>query len=184
MFSSLRGHVRHPFISTHALSSPVKPNTTARTIAAAAAAATLTFGNTHPHPRAQHTHAMAGDSSSNGAVAQHVDWSALRAYIAGKEAFEAEHGRPAPLTDHEVSAIAILLRPAPRPEPDLGKTNWLGLLNRELQHPFHICYTICHNSFVFRLRSCIYSRLGKQPLPLYPTSIRIPLDLKHQTTFT
>ncbi|KAJ0317247.1 hypothetical protein COL5a_011224 [Colletotrichum fioriniae] len=72
---------------------------------------------------------MAGDSSSNGAVAQHVDWSALRAYIAGKEAFEAEHGRPAPLTDHEVSAIAILLRPAPRPEPDLGKTNWLGLLN-------------------------------------------------------
>ncbi|OHE92014.1 hypothetical protein CORC01_12705 [Colletotrichum orchidophilum] len=71
---------------------------------------------------------MAG-SSPNGTAAQHVDWSALRSYIAGKEAFEAEHGRPAPLTDHEVSAIAILLRPAPRPEPDLGKTNWLGLLN-------------------------------------------------------
>ncbi|KAI3536874.1 hypothetical protein CSPX01_10574 [Colletotrichum filicis] len=72
---------------------------------------------------------MAGDPSSNGTAVQRVDWSALRAYIAGKEAFEAEHGRPAPLTDHEVSAIAILLRPAPRPEPDLGKTNWLGLLN-------------------------------------------------------
>ncbi|KAK1640555.1 hypothetical protein BDP81DRAFT_458655 [Colletotrichum phormii] len=70
-----------------------------------------------------------GDSSINGTAAQRVDWSALRSYIAGKEAFEAEHGRPAPLTDHEVSAIAILLRPAPRPEPDLGKTNWLGLLN-------------------------------------------------------
>ncbi|KAL2881349.1 hypothetical protein SGCOL_003299 [Colletotrichum sp. CLE4] len=70
-----------------------------------------------------------GDSSTKGTTAQRVDWSALRSYIAGKEAFEAEHGRPAPLTDHEVSAIAILLRPAPRPEPDLGKTNWLGLLN-------------------------------------------------------
>ncbi|KXH40949.1 hypothetical protein CNYM01_14051 [Colletotrichum nymphaeae SA-01] len=77
---------------------------------------------------------MAGDPSSNGTAVQRVDWSALRAYIAGKEAFEAEHGHPAPLTDQEVSAIAILLRPAPRPEPDLGKTNWLGLLNRELKH--------------------------------------------------
>ncbi|KAK7435393.1 hypothetical protein Landi51_13069 [Colletotrichum acutatum] len=72
---------------------------------------------------------MAKDSSANSTAAQRVDWSALRAYIAGKEAFEAEHGHPAPLTDHEVSAIAVLLRPAPRPEPDLGKTNWLGLLN-------------------------------------------------------
>ncbi|KXH67021.1 hypothetical protein CSAL01_08238 [Colletotrichum salicis] len=52
---------------------------------------------------------VGGDSSINGTAAQGVDWSALRSYIAGKEAFEAEHGRPAPLTDNEVSAIAILL---------------------------------------------------------------------------
>ncbi|TEA16200.1 hypothetical protein C8034_v001182 [Colletotrichum sidae] len=64
---------------------------------------------------------------------QRVNWAALKAFIADKESFEARTGCPAPLTEQETAAIAILLRPPPRPDPELGSQNWIGLLNRFLQ---------------------------------------------------
>ncbi|KAK1980473.1 hypothetical protein LZ30DRAFT_594686 [Colletotrichum cereale] len=67
--------------------------------------------------------------SLTGAPAQGVDWAALKSYIAEKERFEAENGRPAPLSEAEAEAIAVLLRPPLRLDSDLGNENWLGLLN-------------------------------------------------------
>lgn len=71
------------------------------------------------------------NSSANGSGAQLVDWEALKSYIAKKEAYEAQNGRPAPLTDAELSAIGVLLPPAPPREPSIGDHNWVGLLNRK-----------------------------------------------------
>ncbi|KAL2752535.1 hypothetical protein ACRALDRAFT_2044326 [Sodiomyces alcalophilus JCM 7366] len=64
-----------------------------------------------------------------------VDWARLRAYIATKEAYEQQHGLPAPLSDLEREAIMTLI-PQPRPpvqESMSDSTNWLGLLNQYAQ---------------------------------------------------
>ncbi|KAL0931811.1 uncharacterized protein CTRU02_212764 [Colletotrichum truncatum] len=94
-------------------------------------------------------------STSNGNVSQSVDWPALKAWIAQKEAYEAQHGRPAPLTDVEASAIAVLLQPAPRPEPVIGKENWIGVLNHFLQ--------VREKKVTFSDEARQIPRLGKAP---------------------
>ncbi|GKT43998.1 uncharacterized protein ColSpa_04179 [Colletotrichum spaethianum] len=93
--------------------------------------------------------------SPNGTPAQRVDWTALKSYIAEKERFEAENGHPAPLSETELSAIAVLLRPAPRSDPELGSKNWLGLLNHFQQvRSQKVTFTdVCRE----------YPRLGKAP---------------------
>ncbi|KAF9874078.1 hypothetical protein CkaCkLH20_08450 [Colletotrichum karsti] len=67
------------------------------------------------------------------ANAPRVDWAALKAWVAEKETYEAQHGHPAPLSEEQATAIAILLRPPTRPEPTLGTQNWIGTLNHFLQ---------------------------------------------------
>ncbi|GJC86530.1 hypothetical protein ColLi_09368 [Colletotrichum liriopes] len=93
--------------------------------------------------------------SPNGAQARRVDWAALKSYVAEKERFEAEHGHPAPLSETELSAIAVLLRPAPRLEPEVGSNNWLGLLNHFQQ--------VRSQKVTFSDVSREYPRLGKAP---------------------
>ncbi|GKT53298.1 rRNA-processing protein [Colletotrichum tofieldiae] len=93
--------------------------------------------------------------SPNGAPARRVDWAALKSYVAEKERFEAEHGHPAPLSETELSAIAVLLRPAPRLEPEVGSNNWLGLLNHFQQ--------VRSQKVTFSDVSREYPRLGKAP---------------------
>ncbi|KAK2025562.1 hypothetical protein LX32DRAFT_51967 [Colletotrichum zoysiae] len=90
-----------------------------------------------------------------GAPAQGVDWAALRSYIAEKERFETENGRPAPLSEAEVEAIAVLLRPVPRLDPDLGSENWLGLLNHFQQ--------VRNQKITFTDAPREHPRLGKAP---------------------
>ncbi|ROT35725.1 hypothetical protein SODALDRAFT_328110 [Sodiomyces alkalinus F11] len=66
---------------------------------------------------------------------EQVDWARLKAYIAAKEAYEQQHGYPAPLSESEQEAIKILI-PPPRPRIEdavSDKTNWLGLLNHYAQ---------------------------------------------------
>ncbi|KAK1598521.1 uncharacterized protein LY79DRAFT_586609 [Colletotrichum navitas] len=94
-------------------------------------------------------------SSLTGAPAQGVNWAALKSYIAEKERFEAENGRPAPLSETEVEAIAVLLRPAPRLDPDLGGENWLGLLNHFQQ--------VRGQKITFKDAPREHPRLGKAP---------------------
>ncbi|KAK1991503.1 hypothetical protein LX36DRAFT_346061 [Colletotrichum falcatum] len=98
---------------------------------------------------------MSAPSLTGGAPAQGVDWAALKSYIAEKERFEAETGRPAPLSETEVEAIAILLRPAPRLDPDLGSENWLGLLNHFQQ--------VRNQKITFADAPREHPRLGKAP---------------------
>ncbi|EFQ28448.1 hypothetical protein CGRA01v4_07393 [Colletotrichum graminicola] len=93
--------------------------------------------------------------SLTGAPAQGVDWAALKSYIAEKERFEAENGRPAPLSEMEAEAIAVLLRPAPRLDPDLGSENWLGLLNHFQQ--------VRSQKITFKDAPREHPRLGKAP---------------------
>ncbi|KAK2011456.1 hypothetical protein LZ32DRAFT_648499 [Colletotrichum eremochloae] len=88
-------------------------------------------------------------------TAQGVDWAALKSYIAEKERFEAENGCPAPLSESEASAIAVLLRPAPRLDPDIGSENWLGLLNHFQQ--------VRSQKITFADAPREYPRLGKAP---------------------
>ncbi|KZL84618.1 rRNA-processing protein [Colletotrichum incanum] len=93
--------------------------------------------------------------SPNGVPAQRVDWAALKSYIAEREHFEAEHGHPAPLSETELSAIAVLLRPVPRLDPELGSKNWLGLLNHFQQ--------VRSQKITFTDAAREYPRLGKAP---------------------
>ncbi|TKW49651.1 hypothetical protein CTA1_4284 [Colletotrichum tanaceti] len=93
--------------------------------------------------------------SPNDAHAQRVDWAALKSFIADKERLEAETGRPAPLSETELSAIAVLLRPAPRPGPEVGGQNWLGLLNHFQQ--------VRNQKVTFTDIPREYPRLGKAP---------------------
>ncbi|OLN94007.1 hypothetical protein CCHL11_03408 [Colletotrichum chlorophyti] len=79
---------------------------------------------------------------TGGTAAPRVDWAALKSYIARKENYEAQNGEPAPLSESEISAIAVLLRPAPLPEPDLDGRNWLGHLNHFQQvHSQKVTFT-------------------------------------------
>lgn len=60
-----------------------------------------------------------------------IDWSALKAFIADKEAYEEKNGHPAPLTDSQRDAINTLIppkRPPINPVSD-DKINWIGMLN-------------------------------------------------------
>ncbi|CCF44254.1 hypothetical protein CH063_13713 [Colletotrichum higginsianum] len=91
----------------------------------------------------------------NDAPAQRVDWAALKSFIADKERLEAETGRPAPLSETELSAIAVLLRPVPRPGPEIGGQNWLGLLNHFQQ--------VRSQKVTFADIPREYPRLGKAP---------------------
>ncbi|KAK2050426.1 hypothetical protein LZ31DRAFT_548269 [Colletotrichum somersetense] len=90
-----------------------------------------------------------------GAPAQGVDWAALKSYIAEKERFETENGRPAPLSETEVEAIAVLLHPVPRLGLDLGSENWLGLLNHFQQ--------VRNQKIAFTDAPREHPRLGKTP---------------------
>lgn len=74
---------------------------------------------------------MSSPSTNGSSARERVDWAALKSYIAAKEAYETQSGQPAPLTDDEYAAIAVLLRPAPRPDPDLGTKNWISFINRK-----------------------------------------------------
>lgn len=78
--------------------------------------------------------------SANTTTAPRTDWAALKAWVAEKEAFEAHTGHPAPLTEEQAQAIAVLLRPASRPEPTLGGQNWIGHLNRESPRPLTLAF--------------------------------------------
>ncbi|KAI8222843.1 hypothetical protein K4K54_006561 [Colletotrichum sp. SAR 10_86] len=73
------------------------------------------------------------NSTPTTAQVPRVDWAALKSWIAQKEAFESQHGQPAPISDEEANAIAVILRPPPRAEPTLGGQNWIGALNHWLQ---------------------------------------------------
>lgn len=74
---------------------------------------------------------MSNPSTSGSPPRERVDWNALKSYIAAKEAYETRTGDPAPLTEDEFAAIAVLLRPAPRPDADLGTSNWISFINRK-----------------------------------------------------
>ncbi|KAF6842452.1 hypothetical protein CMUS01_03096 [Colletotrichum musicola] len=98
---------------------------------------------------------MSSPTISGSPARERVDWVALKSYIAAKEAYETQSGQPAPLTDDEYAAIAVLLRPAPRPDPDLGTKNWISYINHFLQ--------VRRQTITFRDEARQEPRLGKAP---------------------
>ncbi|KXJ94439.1 hypothetical protein Micbo1qcDRAFT_159606 [Microdochium bolleyi] len=67
---------------------------------------------------------------------QRFQWHLVKAWVEQKQAYEAEHGQPAPVSHDEEKAIAPLLRllaPARPLAPAVGDENWVGRLQEYLQ---------------------------------------------------
>lgn len=61
-----------------------------------------------------------------------VPWARLRAWIDEKQSWEAQHGRPAPLTDQELTAISQLV-PFIDQEPSFGDKDYISEVQRYIQ---------------------------------------------------
>jgi len=72
------------------------------------------------------------DIDSTAGAEAYVPWQALKHWIEGKEQWERENGRPAPMSPPELQAVALLIPPPlVQSEPGLGNKNWISLLQRE-----------------------------------------------------
>lgn len=72
--------------------------------------------------------------------AEYVSYDALKAWIYDQEEYERRTGEPAPLTDEQRLAMAVLVPPPPPPSPpqglkqegvDLMEIDWVSLLMRK-----------------------------------------------------